>query len=192
MTEILLIRHAETDLAGTFCGVSDPPVNARGRDQIAALLHSLADERIDLVYTSDLDRAHTTALALVRRFAVPCIAKPALREIDFGVWEGLTWAQIEASHPAHAKAWLEGYPNLSAPRGERFDAFEARVLDGFDRIVSQSHDNRTALVAHAGVLRTILRHRGNVTELEAWSSTKSYCSVFRYKHCASLHPVGIR
>ncbi|MDQ1693485.1 MAG: hypothetical protein QOH85_1020, partial [Acidobacteriaceae bacterium] len=38
MTEILLVRHAETDLKGTFCGHSDPPLNDAGRAQLPAIL----------------------------------------------------------------------------------------------------------------------------------------------------------
>jgi broad specificity phosphatase PhoE len=38
MDSLLFIRHAETDLAGRFCGHSDPPVNKRGHRQIKELL----------------------------------------------------------------------------------------------------------------------------------------------------------
>jgi len=88
---LLFIRHAETEMAGRFCGHSDPPVNGRGHRQIEALLDVLRDESIDAIYTSDLERSLTTAKAIAERFQLSTIAVPGLREIYFGDWEGLSW-----------------------------------------------------------------------------------------------------
>jgi len=49
MSELLLIRHGATALAGTFCGHSDPPLDARGRQQVHALLRELATDSIEVV-----------------------------------------------------------------------------------------------------------------------------------------------
>ena len=55
MSGLLFIRHAETDMAGTFCGHSDPSVNARGKQQILNLVaHLKPTKTIDEVYCSDL------------------------------------------------------------------------------------------------------------------------------------------
>lgn len=180
MNELLLVRHAETDLAGTFCGHCDPPVNARGYEQIADLLDRLRSETIDAVYTSDLQRARTTAEALAGYFGVPCISMGGLREINFGAWEGLTWDQIEATHPEYAARWLELYPQLAAPDGERFDAFEARVHAALDTLLHHREHRQIVIVTHAGVLRSILQTRCGFTQEEAWSRTKKYAAVFRY------------
>jgi alpha-ribazole phosphatase len=102
MKELLLIRHAETDMAGTFCGHSDPEINSRGQDQISDLIKKLAGEKIGLVCTSDLRRAVTTAKAIATYFNVDCQAHPALREINFGRWEGLAWREIEERDPHYA------------------------------------------------------------------------------------------
>lgn len=97
MNDILFIRHAETDMAGTFCGHSNPPINARGQHQIQTLINTLHGEEIECIFTSDLARAAYTARALADAFRVPCIERPNLREIDFGNWEGLTWQQDRKS-----------------------------------------------------------------------------------------------
>ncbi len=57
MSRVLFIRHAETEMAGRFCGHSDPELNAQGRMQLAALTQLLSAEPIDTVYSSDLRRA---------------------------------------------------------------------------------------------------------------------------------------
>lgn len=180
MSELLLVRHAETDLAGTFCGHSDPPVNARGHEQIAYLRRSLRAETVEAVYTSDLQRARTTAEALAEEFAVPCIARAGLREIDFGAWDGLTWSQIEAVDPEYAARWLAAYPQLAAPGGERFDAFEARVRAEIESLPTHRDYRTVVVVTHAGVLRSILQRRCGLTQDQAWARTREYGSVFRY------------
>jgi broad specificity phosphatase PhoE len=176
-SQLLLIRHAETDLAGTFCGVSNPPINARGQQQIQMLLQTLQSQPIDFVYSSDLQRAVSTAESISSHFNAPMQIIAALREINFGEWESLTWEQIEQSDPTYARQWVEDYPNHPAPDGELFEDFKARVLCTFDRILSR--DKNAAIVTHAGVLRVVMTHRYNLTEEQAWLQTGPYCSIFR-------------
>jgi alpha-ribazole phosphatase/probable phosphoglycerate mutase len=186
MNDLLFIRHAETDMRGTFCGQSDPPVNAAGYEQIARLLRSLRGQSFDAVYTSDLRRALTTAAALADFFNIPCIARPALREIHFGSWEGLTWREIELLDPVHPARWLREYPTLPAPGGESFSSFEDRVSAETDSILRQNDHRRVLVVTHAGVMRSILRTRCMLGENEAWALTKTYCCSFSYP-CAIEH-----
>ena len=61
MNPIVLIRHAETDLAGKFCGRSDPGLNLAGEGQLPSLVEELAGLEIGHIYSSDLRRASATA-----------------------------------------------------------------------------------------------------------------------------------
>jgi broad specificity phosphatase PhoE len=176
--KLFLIRHAETDSAGTFCGHSDPPINARGRQQIDALLNALEQHEIDIVYSSDLQRARMTAEAIAAFFAAPLRTTPNLREIGFGDWENSTWKQIEQRDPTFAKQWVAAYPRLSAPNGEDFMAFEGRTLSEFDALAATNRN--AAVVTHGGVLRVMLTRRCGVSDERAWLDTKAYCSVFIY------------
>lgn len=175
---ILLIRHAETDFAGTFCGHSDPPINQRGRLQIEQLLIGLEAHKLDAVYSSDLQRALITAEFIAKSFAAPLHVSPNLREIGFGDWENLTWEQNQRRDPVFAQRWIDEFPKLSAPNGEEFDSFEKRVLNEFDGIAA-SNQNIT-VVTHAGVLRVILTRRCGLSSEQAWLRTKAYCGVFTY------------
>jgi len=178
---LLFIRHAETDLAGRFSGHSDPSVNERGFRQIEELLKVLENEPIDAVYTSDLSRSVTTADAIGRRFGLSPITVPAFREIDFGEWEGLSWAEIESHDRAYARRWLEAYPNLPAPGGEPFGSFQSRVLTEIRRHIAVSAERCAAVVTHAGVMRLVLCSLCGLDEQEAWERTKAYCGFFRYQ-----------
>ena len=96
MSGLLFIRHAETDMAGRFCGHSDPALNECGLQQLDALTKAISMEPIEAIYSSDLQRAVTTAGALTTLFAVTPITTPTVREMNFGEWEGLAWREIEA------------------------------------------------------------------------------------------------
>jgi alpha-ribazole phosphatase len=182
MNDLLFIRHAETDMTGTFCGQSDPTVNAAGHRQIQELAERLRTEPIVTLFTSDLQRSVTTARALAGSLAIPCISRPALREIDFGKWEGLTWEEIEKLGLTFATQWLEAFPHLTPPDGESFEIFEARVMAETNYLLSQCESSSIAVVTHAGVMRVVLRTLCDLDEKTAWALTKPYCCTFRYAH----------
>jgi alpha-ribazole phosphatase len=189
MSGILFIRHAETAMAGTFCGHSDPELNARGRDQICELIDRLRDDDFAAVYTSDLRRANATGSTLAAAFGVECHARPGLREINFGRWEGLTWKEIEERDENYARRWSAEYPNLAAPGGESFNDFEQRVISEVEFLSAKADivGRSIGVVTHAGVLRSVLRLQG-CSDAEAWERTKEYCCIVRYS--GSAHSYG--
>jgi alpha-ribazole phosphatase len=168
MSGLHFIRHAETDMAGRFCGHTDPDLNHRGREQAAALnLRGL-----EHVYSSDLRRAVSTAEAL----GLPVTVRPALREIYFGEWEGLSWEEIERAWPDYAREWMTRYPALPAPGGESFPHFKARVLEEVHWLLGRQ--GLLAVVTHAGVLQVVLQHWHGYSDADAWRQTQPYCCVF--------------
>jgi alpha-ribazole phosphatase len=179
MSRALFIRHAETEMAGRYCGHSDPDLNAQGRAQLVRLSHLLCAEPFDAVYSSDLRRASNTARAITAGRNIPRVLRPALREINFGDWEGMNWEQIEQLDPEYAREWIESYPNLPAPSGESFQAFEQRILEEVNHLLERNR-GPIAVVTHAGVLRVVLRHLLGCSEQEAWQQTRPYCCVVRY------------
>ena len=185
MNGLLFIRHAQTDLAGTFCGHSDPPVNAVGQQQITALLARLSTESFDAIYCSDLRRAVDTAEPLAQAFATSIARRQGLREIHFGDWEGLTWAEIEQRDTDYERRWSEGFPALPAPSGESFADFESRVMAEVQSLLPLAERQRIAVVTHGGVMRVALRSLHGCSDQEAWEKTNSYCCTFSY-------PAGLR
>jgi broad specificity phosphatase PhoE len=185
MSRVLFIRHAETEMAGRYCGHSDPDLNARGRAQLTGLTRLLAEEMLDTVYSSDLRRAANTAQAIAASRNIPQVLRPALREIAFGDWEGLTWKQIERLDPEYAHKWVTSYPNLHAPSGERFEDFERRVLTEVSHLVDRSR-GPIAVVTHGGVLRVVLRHLCGYSDPKAWQETQQYCCVVRYERLGEI------
>ncbi len=178
MTGLLFIRHAETDMAGTFCGHSDPPINAAGQQQVTQMISTLTSENFDEIYSSDLRRAVDTANLLSQTFAAPITTTRTLREIHFGDWEGLRWDEIERRDPHYAHRWMQAFPDLPAPNGESLAAFKDRVLLQVNLLLPLAKAKRIAVVAHGGVMREVLRSLLGRNDQQAWESTKHYCSSF--------------
>ncbi len=167
-------------MAGRFCGHSDPELNDQGRMQVTALAQLLSAEQIDAVYSSDLRRASSTAQPIAATRAIPQVLRPALREINFGQWEGLRWEQIEQLDAEYARKWIARYPDLPAPSGESFQAFEARVLGEVHHLIEEN-SGPIVVVTHGGVLRVILQHFCALSDEEAWEQTQEYCCIVRYE-----------
>jgi alpha-ribazole phosphatase len=180
MTRVLFIRHAETEMAGRYCGHSDPDLNTQGRAQLTRLARLLAEETLNTVYSSDLRRAASTAQAIAAGRDIPQVLRPALREIDFGDWEGMSWEEIERLDPEYAQKWVSSYPHLAAPSGESFEDFKRRVLKEVNHLMDRS-SGPIAVVTHGGVLRVVLRHLFGYSEPRAWQETQQYCCVVRYE-----------
>jgi alpha-ribazole phosphatase len=177
MTSLLLIRHAVTDMAGRFCGHSDPELNGRGQQQSAGLMEALSAHNIRRVYTSDLRRARQTAAAIAKHFAIELYERPGLREICFGRWEGLSLDEIETEDPVLAKSWAKEYPDSTAPGGESFLRFASRVNREISFLLAETAKFPIAAITHAGFIRTALTRLCGMSENEAWNRTKEYGSI---------------
>jgi alpha-ribazole phosphatase len=164
-------------MAGRFCGHSDPELNERGRQQLSGLVNTLSGYAIGRVYTSDLRRAQQTAEVIARHFGADLLVRPGLREIHFGLWEGLSWNEIEGRDPVLAKHWAEEYPNSSAPGGEPFQQFASRVRRETAWLLAEAAESPIAVVAHAGFNRVVLTKWCRVSAQEAWDRTKDYGCV---------------
>jgi broad specificity phosphatase PhoE len=177
MNVVVLIRHVETDLVGTFCGHSDPNVNPAGALRIRSLCEEVATLGITHIYSSDLRRASQTAMAIGNRIGAPVELRPGLREIYFGLWEGLRWEQIEREYPHEAAEWVSEFPKHKAPAGEAYRDFTTRVEAEFRRAITADTSGARALVTHRGVMQYLLTNFFGFSAHEAGKQTEDYGSI---------------
>lgn len=157
MTELIVIRHGETDWnrQHRFQGQIDVPLNAVGRAQAERLGRRLSGERFDAVVASDLLRARATAEAAAGRQTIEL--DPLWREQSFGVAEGLDAPTIGARHPEAWTQWLRHDADYALPGGgESVRMFHDRVLRALARAVREHH-GRIAVFTHGGVLDMLWR-----------------------------------
>ena len=161
MIELVCVRHGRTawnaDLR--FQGHSDIPLDGEGRAQAQVLASALRSPAIALGISSDLERASETArIILAEHGRVPLRLDPDLREMAFGAWEGLTWAQILESDPALAADGFHRPKQYVPPGGEAFEDVVVRATRALERIRGEAGDGtRVLVVTHAGVLHAMLR-----------------------------------
>jgi probable phosphoglycerate mutase len=153
VTELLLVRHGETDWnrERRFQGHADPPLNDAGREQAHELAETLAGEGIDAIYTSDLQRARETAEILAARFGSEVVALRELREIDVGDWQGLTWPEIEERHPDGAARWHRDGHGWDG--GETYEQLRERIVAALRGIAERHPGQRVLVVGHGGTVR---------------------------------------
>ena len=153
--KLLLIRHGQTNwnLEQRFQGQSDILLNETGRKQAQALADRLSAEHFDFVYSSDLQRAMETAKII-------CDSKlhsdSRLREVNFGDWEGMIYDEIKAKHPYTLAAWENDIFKNAPPNGETLEQLAVRVQSMLDEFCLKHQDQTVLIVAHGGVLQTLI------------------------------------
>ena len=161
MTELILIRHGETDwnVQGRFQGQIDVPLNATGLRQAELTAERLERERVrfDAFYCSDLLRTRQTAAPAAQRLALAAEPDAGLREQHFGVLEGLSFDEVQARHPDLLSAWLRHDPDYALPEGESVRAFHARVVSALRALAERHAGARIGVVTHGGVLDMVYR-----------------------------------
>src|SRR5262245_50092836 len=124
---LFLVRHGETRLSGTYCGSLNPPLNARGRAQARTAARILSRYPIHRCYASPLRRAQETAIILQRQIKQPIRTRASLREIHFGLWEGLRFQDLKKRWPDLARRWAVDPMTVRMPQGESFASLQRRV-----------------------------------------------------------------
>jgi broad specificity phosphatase PhoE len=158
MTRFLLVRHgrSEWNAAGRIQGQIDIPLDEEGRCQAQRVADRLAHEAIAAVYSSPLQRAYATAVAIADRVELPVRPDPRLMEYHFGVMSGLTWPEVEENHPELANRWLEDPWAVAVDGSEGRVNFAARVTACLQEIGAQHPDDQVAVVAHGGTFGVYL------------------------------------
>jgi 2,3-bisphosphoglycerate-dependent phosphoglycerate mutase len=159
MTELLFIRHGETDWnrQQRFQGQSDVPLNAMGLAQARRLATRLADDPHDALVASDLARARETAAPLAAAWRLVPRCMQGLREQSFGVLEGLDVPTIQQHHAELWTRWLEHRGDFALPGGESLLQFHQRVLAAVRELAESGAGQRIAVVTHGGVLDMLWR-----------------------------------
>ena len=158
-TRVFLLRHGQTawNAEQRLQGQLDVALNAVGWRQAVLLAQALVGEELAAIYSSDLQRAHDTALALARVTGLPVVQDATLRERGFGRLEGLTYAEVEELWPDDALRWRRREPDFGPGGGEPLRDFYERSVAAVTRLSLPHAGQAIAVVAHGGVLDCLYR-----------------------------------
>ena len=156
---VLLLRHGELGPAhaGRFWGRTDVPLCDTGRQQAQRLAAMLRSYKIDRCLCSPLLRTRQTAELALAGAGIDSHLDPDFREIDFGDWEGKTFAEIEHACPDAVKQWADFADDFAFPGGESLAGFLRRIRSIADRIAADPAETLLA-VTHGGVIRALICH----------------------------------
>lgn len=156
-TLVLLIRHGETEWNRDqrVQGHYDVPLSERGVRQAERLAEWLAEEALGAVYSSDLQRARITAEILAGD-QIPVRLEPRLREARFGLFEGLTSAEIQAAYPEAYLAWRHDAIRHRPPGGETLEDLQERCMEALAEHLPEHPGQTVAVVAHGGPVRVMV------------------------------------
>ena len=158
-TELILIRHGETDWNRElrFQGHIDVPLNDTGHEQARRLGLRLAGEPVQQLISSDLLRTQQTAAPAAQQLGLEVLTTASLREQNFGVAEGLRGDELKQLHPRAWEEWLEFREDHALPNGESPIDFHGRAIAALARIATAYNGQKVLVVTHGGVLDMVWR-----------------------------------
>lgn len=157
ITRIDLLRHGETDITDSFCGSTDSVLSQTGWVQMwSRVRQTRMPWRV--IVTSPLQRCADFAHVLAAHCAIPVVLDERLKEIDFGLWEGVKVAELMNAHAQALAAFWADPVKFTPPQGEDVSAFQQRVLSVWADIVSRYRGKPILLITHGGVMRIVQCH----------------------------------
>lgn len=159
--EIYLIRHTTPDIAKGICyGQTDLDITESFEEEVANIRPYLP-AYIETVYSSPLQRCRKLAEALFPQINIAL--QKDLMELNCGTWEMQVWNEIPKEE---MQPWLDDFINIVVPEGESYLQMHGRVVNRFNQITLESKP--AVIVAHGGVLRSILAHITNTPLKESF------------------------
>ncbi|ABN51942.1 Phosphoglycerate mutase [Acetivibrio thermocellus DSM 1313] len=159
MTVLYLVRHGQTDWnkENRCQGRIDTELNSEGILQAEAIAQRLAGENIDVIYSSALKRAYTTAEIINRKLSRELVRNEALNEIDFGEWEGLTFEEMRKRPDYSYEQWRLMPHLVTFPGGEKsLKNVQDRAMKFVNEIIEKHNGNNILIVSHGGVIKLII------------------------------------
>jgi broad specificity phosphatase PhoE len=186
VTKLYLVRHGQSagNAEGRFGGHSATPLSELGLQQAEMTASTLAREKIDAIYTSDLFRAVQTAEPLSRLLDLPIVKTSAFRERHVGVLEGLTFDESKESFPQDYYALVNRNIHHVITKGESYRHLLRRATGELREILRVHQGERIAIFSHTGTICFLTLHLlgaiNRYTKQTPWLVT-SNCGINRFE-----------
>ena len=154
MKTIIMVRHGQSasNVKKTFTGQLNAPLTEAGREQARRMAQYLDKYRVDKIYVSSLERAVETAQPIAVRHNCPMEKRDELMEINSGLWQGMTFAEIAEKYPQTYDVWRTDIGKATPEGGETCEELYARVTEFFKKVL-ETPEETVCLVCHATPIR---------------------------------------
>lgn len=182
MRRLYLLRHGQTEYNASrrMQGQLDTKLSEFGIEQAYNAARYLSQKNICAILSSDLSRAHNTALEVSRLIDVPVVTDPRLRETNLGQWQGQRHKDVDAKYPGARARWRHDV-TWAPPGGETRLEVAARareVVDELMRDLPEWEDRAVLIVAHGGTISALTASLLGLTKNEDYimfSGLKNTC-----------------
>jgi len=183
MTEIILVRHGETEwnVEEIYRGRIDVKLNEVGVKQAELLGRYLSNLKLDAIYTSPLKRALDTANILTQYQNVGVQVTDGLMDLNCGEWQGLSDEQVRKLYPALHEQWRVNPHLVKMPGGEKLEDVRERALGVVDEAVSK-HSGSVALVSHRVVNKVLICALLGLDNSHFWNVKQDVCGITTFDY----------
>ena len=161
MGKLYFIRHGQTDFNNgkVLQGRKDAHLNAKGLEQAQIMTQYMRRFKLDVIYSSPLDRAQKTAQPLAASHNLEYKLLDDLQEVGFGEWEGTSFAKLWEDYPEGMRCFMGCPGDFTPPGGESFSEALVRAGRALDYILkTEGHDKNIAIVTHGALIRVFVCH----------------------------------
>ena len=131
-------------------------LSPHGHEQAAALAKCLYQKPLNAIYASPMKRVQQTLAPVLVNGAPKPVILPDLREVDFGDWTGLAWAEVQAKFGISAFSWLEQLACDGIANAECAETLQDRVDPCLRQILAAHSGQQVAIFCHGGIIRMLL------------------------------------
>ncbi len=158
MGKIYLVRHGESEwnILNKIQGQNNTNLTDKGREQAQKIGHRLIEEKIDTIFSSDLNRALDTAKIIGQILGLKVKSFEELREKKFGVWEGLTKQEIIDKFNNEHIIWMTEPHKLNLPNAENIVDLQERLLNVVNILIKDNENKNILIVSHGASIKALI------------------------------------
>lgn len=173
---LYLVRHGESqaNVLKRYSGITDVDLTENGIMQAKAAGENLINEKISHIISSPLKRARETANIISNEIKFPheIIIEPCLIEVNFGLFENMTWDELRLNYREETEKWILKKHKYKFPEGEDYDDIIKRISVFIDNVPDDS-----LIVTHFGVIQAVLLYLGIADDMNLWEFIVSNCDI---------------
>jgi broad specificity phosphatase PhoE len=176
---LFLVRHGETawNKEEIFRGRFDVELNGHGLEQARLTAGALSALELAAVYSSPLSRAYETASEIAGPHGLSVAIEPALTDIDYGIWQGMSRQQVKNQCPGDYGLWITAPHKVRFEEGESLDDVQVRALKAFEQISGRHRGQNVVVVSHRVVNKVLLCALLGLDNSHFWSLVQDTCAI---------------
>ena len=183
MTEIILVRHGETEwnVTEVFRGRIDVELNETGMKQAELLAKHLSDLKLNAIYSSPLKRALKTAEMIASYHKLDVGVAPGLIDFDYGEWQGLPHQEVKDKYKELYAEWINNPHQAKMPAGESLSEVRKRAVGVVDSIIAK-YEGTVILVSHRVVNKVLVCALLGLDDSHFWNIRLDTCGITTFAY----------